>query len=223
MMKNLIPLSLIALVFIFSSCKKNNDTTTIGYQLTTSSQSTAINRLASTHRLQSGTLAWDSGFAYVRSIRFEAKKDSASVKYRSEVNQRVSLFDPLSSLGAISLQAGTYRKVEFKADLLSSTTTPSLVLYGHFSDGTANYPIIFSVSNECNIKGEEEDVTINSGSGNTSVTTINLEALTGGITVSDWKSVTQSSGVIIISESVNPKLYQIVTDHLQYLEHKFHH
>ena len=106
-MKNLIQLSLMALVFIFSSCKKNNDATTVGYQLTTSSQSTAVNRMASTQRMQSGILAWDSGFAYVRTIRFEAKKDSIDVKYRSEVNQRFSLFDPLASLGAISLQAGS--------------------------------------------------------------------------------------------------------------------
>ncbi|HWJ25355.1 MAG TPA: hypothetical protein VNS32_02375 [Flavisolibacter sp.] len=222
-MKNLIQLSLMALVFIFSSCKKNNDATTVGYQLTTSSQSTAVNRMASTQRMQSGILAWDSGFAYVRTIRFEAKKDSIDVKYRSEVNQRISLFDPLASLGAISLQAGTYRKVEFKADLLSSPTTPSLVLYGHYSDGTTIYPVVFSVSNECNIKGEEEDVTINSGAGNTSVTTINLTALTAGITASDWNNATQTAGVIIVSENVNPRLYSIVSDHLQHLEHKFHH
>lgn len=215
-----------ALIVVFclaaTGCKKTNNATTISYRLTTASPSSTVARLAGLSRVDGGTLNWDSGYASVRRIRFEAKKDSVDVKYENDVTQTINLFDPLQSIGNIVLPQGVYTKVEFRADLLSATNAPSLVLYGQFHNGNAITPVRFEVTNECDIKGEEQQVTLAAASSYASITTIDLSALTAGISASQLSGASQTNGAIVISANSNADLYAVLQDHLQHLGHQFH-
>jgi hypothetical protein len=219
-MKNRFFFALAVVLITAAGCKKTNDATTISYQLTASSPSSTIARVAGISRLDGGTLSWDSGYASVRRIRFEARKDSVNVKYENDITQTINLFDPLQSIGNISLPQGTYTKVEFRADLLPSSA-PSLVLYGQFHNGTVITPVRFEVTNECNIKGEEAQVTMAAASSHASITTIDLNVLTSGISASQLSSAAQTAGTIVISPDSNANLYAILQDHLQHLGHQF--
>lgn len=219
-MKNKFVLSALGLLMLTASCKKSNDATTISYQLTTSSPSSTIARVS---RTDGGTLSWDSGYANVRRIRFEAKKDSVDVKYENDLTQKINLFDPLQSIGTITLPQGTYTKVEFRADLLPSLTEPSLVLYGQFHSGITSTPVLFQVTNECDVKGEEEQISVAAASSYASVTTIDLSVLISGISASQLSNASQTAGTIVISPSSNADLYAIMQQHLQNLEQQFHH
>ena len=219
-------LTMIAAMSIFGSCKKENTNSIISYQLTATSPTSIVNRIANNqtiNKVSGSTIQWDSGYASVATIKFEAKKDNSEIEFKNDVHNKVNLFDPLASIGDINLTPATYTEVEFKAELQSWTNNLSLQLFGKVINGSVTTPLIFTATNDIELKGEENNVTVSSGSDYSSLTTINLASLTQGIPASAFTNATQTNGVIVISESSNTSIYNSMINQLQHLEHEFHH
>lgn len=206
----------------FTSCKKNDLTkpTGVDYQLQ------AINSTADiSQRQQAGTITWTTATANTTMIKFEAKKDNNEIEFKSSVAQQLNLLAPIaSSLGNITLPAGTYSEVEFKVFLNKNGNAPALDLAGTVALTNSTLPVHFIVNEELIIKAEQHDVTITSGALNSSLTTIDLSLLTGGITQSMLSSAQLTNGTLEISASKNQNLYNLIIARLRNSHHSsFHH
>jgi hypothetical protein len=161
-----------------------------------------------------GTLSWTSGYALASEIRFEAKKDNSDFEQKSKTEQRVDLFAAVSNIGLVQLPAGTYKKVEFKIELLPSQTAAAFELKGTYG-GKA---ITFQVNEVLEVKGEKEGVDISDGTSYTAATSLNLSLLTLGISAGMLDNATVTNGEILISTTSNASLYTIMLANLKNLD-----
>jgi hypothetical protein len=188
------------------SCKKNNEASGINYQLKTTSPSSTVARTT-------GTVSWTSGYALASEIKFEAKKEGNDFEQKSKVGQKVDLFASVSNIGAVQLPAGTYKKVEFKIELLPSQTAVAFELKGTYGSKA----VTLQVNEALEIKGEKEGVDISDGASYTAATSLNLSLLTLGISSSMLDNATVTNGEILISSTSNASLYAIMLANLKNL------
>jgi hypothetical protein len=173
------------------------------YKLTTSSRSNVL------ARVESGNITWSSGFASANLLKFEAKNSGGTeVEFKSSVSQHVDVFASLAaSVGTISLPAGTYSEIEFKAELAPSGSDAALELTGEFTSGANTTTVVFTVNSPLEIKTEKNNVVINDNASYTALTTLNLATLTNGITQAMLNSATLTNGKIIISANSNTAIF----------------
>ena len=218
---NLILLS--SSILFFNSCKKStSNDQVLQYQLQTTNRSAVVNA-----PLSAGSITWTSGNASATMIKLEAKNSSGTeVEYKSAITQQIDLFLPVAAnLGNVVLPPGTYSEVEFKISMNQNGNTPALQLNGQYINGNGVVtPVRFVMNSLLEIKGEQSNVTITS-SGNTSeITSLNLAALTSGISQIMLNNATVTGGTIVISSSVNAALYNIIAGNLvQSHEVELHH
>lgn len=189
------------------SCQKTHENAGVNYQLKATSTSTTVARTM-------GTLSWTSGSALASEIRFEAEKEGSEFEQRSKAEQKVDLFAPVSTLGTVQLPAGTYKKVEFKIELLPGQTAVAFELKGNHG-GT---PLTFQVNEALEIKAEKEGVDISDGASYTAATSLNLSLLTLGISSGMLDNATVTNGEILISATSNANLYAIMLANLKNLD-----
>jgi hypothetical protein len=232
-MKRQLPSIFFLLAVSFASCKKdasvNNDKSNgaISFQLSAKNPSSTISRLgvdASTLRDASATIEWKEGTATATLIKFEGERSGSEVEFKSLVQRTINLFDSTASLGNISLPAGTYDEVEFKAKLSPVNGQPALEIKGQFNDGTTIRKVTFRANEEIEIKGEKKHVTITDSTIHTAVTQLNLALAGRGVSLSMLSSAVMTGGEIVISESMNKDLYKIILKNLRDLddEEDFH-
>ena len=161
---------------IMTGCKKdNNDPSGITYKLQTSNRTTYV------ARVEAGNIQWTSGFGNASEVKFEAKGTNGEIEYKSSTQQHINLFSGISTLGNLTLPAGTYREVEFKVELNPTPTEPALELAGTYTSTGPATPVIFRVSSSLELKTERNDVTITTNNGYSALTTLNLSLLGSGI------------------------------------------
>lgn len=232
-MKRQLPSIFILLAVSLASCKKDASTSSdqssgaIRFQLTAQNPSSAVNRLdvnASALRDAGASIEWREGTASASLIKFEGERSGSEVEFKSSVQRTINLFDAAASLGNISLPAGTYDEVEFKAKLSPVNGQPALELKGQFNDGTTTRKITFRAEEEMEIKGEKKLVTITDSTIHTAVTQLNLALAGRGVSLSMLSSAAVTGGEIIMSQSVNKELYKIILKNLRDLdeEEDFH-
>lgn len=195
----------------FTSCKKdNNGSSGYAYKLTTSNRSGAL------ARTDAGAITWTSGTAFANLLKFEAKSSSGSeVEYKTPVSQQVDIFSSLaSSLGNVSVPAGTYSEIEFKAFLTPGNGSAALEINGSFTSGSVTTPVTFTVNSAVELKSEMHSVTVSSSADYTALTTLNLARLTQGVTEAMLNAATKTNGKIIISSSSNTSIYNILLSNL---------
>lgn len=211
--KVLLLAAFIATASLFS-CKKAIQKSGIAYQFKTTNPSSPI------ARMQSGTITWSSGYASSKEIKFEAEDSAGHVEFKSEAAQKIDLFSPLSSLGNITVAPGSYYEVEFKLELDTTATDAAFELKGTYN----TTPVIFSVSKQLEIKGEQANVTIADEKSYTSVTALNLANLVTGISAADLDAAAKdSTGTIVISEASNSSIYATMLNNLQNSEEEDFH
>ena len=214
----------VASLLFFNSCKKAATTNSqaLQYQLQTTNRIATVNALTAP-----GSITWNSGTASATLIKLEAKNSSnAEVEFKSTLTQQIDLFASVAStLGNVVIPPGTYSEVEFKIQMNQNGTTPALILNGQFTSGTGTItPVVFQVNSLLEIKAEQTNVTITDNSGSTAVTSLNLAALTTGITQGMLNSATLTGGSIIISATSNTNLFSIISGNLiQSHEVEVHH
>lgn len=207
-MKNKLLFAMAVILAIgMTSCKKSSTSGGVNYQVKTSNRSyTIVN--------SSATITWTAGYANVTQIQFEAESGNGHVKFASEAPQKIDLFASVSSLGNISIPAGTYNQTQFEIELLANATTDAFQLSGNYN-GT---PIVFKVGGAYELDAEMANVTILSDKNYLAINTIDLSKLTLGISAADFgNAVKDNTGTIVISASSNSSLYNIMVTNLHKL------
>ena len=213
----------VSALFLFNSCKKSaTSDQAIQFQLSTVSRTAIVNA-----PLAPGSITWSTGTANATLIKLEAKNSSnTEVEFKSQMAQQINLFSSVAAnLGNVVLPPGVYSEVEFKIDMNQNGSSPALELNGQFTSGTGiTTAVKFQVNSLLEIKGEQANVTITDNSSTTAVTSLNLSALTIGISQVLLNSATVTNNTILISSSSNTNLYNIILANLiQSHEVELHH
>ena len=198
-----------ATLFLVSCKKENSGTPGISYQLQTSNRSSVLGRVAS------GNIVWTSGFGNASEVKFEGKGPSGEIQYKSTLQQRIDLFSGISTLGNVTLPAGSYKEVEFKVELNPTATEPALLLNGTYTSTGPAVPIIFRIATPLEIETEMNNVTVLANNGYNALTTLNLSLLTRGITQTMLDNAVKTNGTILINSSSNVDLYNIILNNLK--------
>lgn len=200
-------------ILFLNSCKKStSNDRSLQFQLQTTNRTAVVNAPVS-----AGSITWTTGTASATLIKVEAKNSNGTeVEYKSQIAQTINLFLPAAvSLGNIVIPPGTYSEVEFKISLNQIGNTPALELNGQYTNGSGVItPVKFVVNNLLEIKGEQNNVTITNTGSTTEITLLNLAALTSGISQIMLNNATSTGGTIIISNTVNAVLYNIIAANL---------
>ncbi len=208
-MKNKLLFTIAAIVAIgMTSCKKSSTTGGVNYQVKTTNRNyTIVN--------SSATITWTAGYANVTQIQFEAESANGHVKFASEAPQKIDLFASVSTLGNISIPAGTYTQTQFEIELVTNAAADaSFQLSGNYN-GT---PVVFKVAGAYELDAEMANVTIVSDKNYLAINTIDLSKLTLGLSATDFgNAVKDNTGTIVISASSNSSLYSVMVTNLHKL------
>ncbi len=207
----ILALTSVASILLFS-CKKEENTPVLTYQLKKSSASSGT--IAG--RIMGGSVQWTAGYASVVEIEFEAQKENIEVEYKSEVRKKIDLFSPLSTLGVINVPPGIYNDIEFEVEVQPNGSDAAFQLNGSFTNGSGVItPVVFKLNTALEIESEQSNITIVDGASLTAFTTLNLSLLTTGVTESMLNNATLTAGVIEISATSNTNIYNIIFDNLR--------
>lgn len=216
-MKTLILPTAIAL-FGLVSCKKEStsavNTSTFQYRVSTINRTAVVGRSASNLRTESTNVQWASGKASANLLKFEAESATGEVEFKQNTKQQIDLFASTSTLGSLSVPAGTYSEVEFKAFLAPTSASPALELAGTFTSGGATKAIRFVVSSQVELKAEKKNVTVAQGTTYSALNTVDLSQLTRNVTEAALNNATPTNGEIVLSASSNTTLYNIMLQNL---------
>jgi hypothetical protein len=213
----------IAITGLLGSCSKEKDTVSPGtdhsgmtYELRAANNSASISQRTTA----GGTVVWNSGYAYPKEIKFEAKSQNDKIEYKSRNTGRIDLFAPSPmGFGSFVLPPGTYKEIELKIKLEDDGPDPALQLNGTYSDNQGSIPVVFIIDGDVQLKTELKDVTVTDGSF-AALTTLDLATYTGGITESMFRNAQRTNGTIVISRTSNRNLYDIMLRNFTDKRHK---
>ncbi len=202
-------LTVLSVVFLMTSCKKENDSMTLSYKVK------STNTTATVDRILSGQVNWISGSGFVKEIEFEAENNSSEVEYEAIGNQKIDLFAPVTSLGNITLPPGQYEEIEVDINFASAGTDTAFVLRGNFTNSNnVVTPVLFTITDPLEVETEANNVTISGTNDFTAITSFDLSKLTAGISEAMLENATRTNGVIVISKNVNANLYNIFLNNI---------
>lgn len=209
--KSFLALSIISSALLFSCSKEKNEAPGVSYQMKTSSASAPIGG-----RVAGGGIQWTSGHVWASEIEFEAENDNVEVEYKTEMNQKLDLFAPLSSLGMITIPAGVYEDIEYEVEVAPNGTEAAFQVAGTFTDaaGVAT-PIKFQLNSKLEIEAKQANVAVTDGNNLTALTTLNLSVLTAGIAETMLNDAERTNGTIEISPVSNASLYAMIVANLK--------
>lgn len=209
------------LVLVLASCNKNHDASAIAYQVKSGNRSYMAGQAgtsglsAQSRTLGTGTLEWTSGHALVQELEFEAEQNNLEVEFKKSLNQEVDLFSPLSSLGVVNVPPGLYEEIEFQIEVRPSGSAPAFTLDGSYTSGGVSTPVSFRLDAPLEIESEKENIMVTDGASYTALTTLDLSLIATGATDAQFGNAVRTNGVIVISATSNPELYQIFYNNLK--------
>lgn len=216
-MKMLLSASAFGLISLVS-CKKDSTASgtdsTFSYQLKTINRTSMIGKTETTGRTAGANIEWTSGSAFANQLKFEAENNNSEVEFKQNAAQQLDLFVASAPLGNITIPAGTYSEVEFKAFLAPNGGMPALELKGTFTSGTATVPVTFTVNSNVELKAEKNNVTVAQGEKYSALNTLDLSQLTRGITEAALNNARLTNGTILISSLTNTNLYTTLLNNL---------
>lgn len=220
-----IQLKFLALILVagFYSCSSEDsaDQTTlaVNFNTITSPFSTQMQSASFKKQLSSsGSFVFNDGFIILTALEYEAENGLESVEFELE---QVVVIDfatgiPNPDIRAIEIPAGTYEEVSVELEIFDETEEPSVVLTGTYTspDGTA-HPVRFEFNSGETFEVEREG-TIVFAEAQSAIAEITFDPSAWFSEVTDelMADATQSDGVIVISETQNSEIFDIVADGL---------
>ena len=188
----------------------------LDFGLRVSNTSAGINRKATA----GSSIQWTAGFANPVLVKVEAKRGGSEIEFKSANTGQIDLFAAATTLfGNFTLPAGTYSEVELKLQLKKGAG-PALELSGVYLDSSsAATPVVFRINDFVELKTEAHNVTIDSSAFD-AITTIDLSALTSGVTDPMIRAASLTGGTLVISDASNKAIYQIILDNID--RHRHH-
>lgn len=186
---------------------------TVTSPFNTQSATSSLNKQAS-----SGTFVFNDGFIILSEMEFEAESENVSVEFEIEQFIVIDFATgiPTPDIRAITIPAGTYQEVEIEVDLFDDTNEPSIVINGTYTapDGTT-HAVRFEFNSGESFEIEREGtIVFTENQSAIAEITFDPSAWFAGVTDELMADVTQSNGVIVISETQNSEIFDIVADGL---------
>ena len=220
-MKQSFFLSILIVGLLFTSCKKSGNNNSYSSQPTVNYQLKATNASYSVAKTTiAANIKWTSGFANPDVVKFDAKQNNIQVEFKSTNNAQIDLMAPIAvNFGAFTIPPGTHNEISLKIDLDKNGSTPVLQLNGTFTSPALSLPIVIEVTESVELQTEQKNITISNDSVYLAVTTLDLSALTSGITTDMLLNAQLTSGTIVISADTNHDLYNIILENLKTEHH----
>ncbi|MFT4737210.1 MAG: hypothetical protein ACI8QD_002478 [Cyclobacteriaceae bacterium] len=219
-----ISVSLVFLVLVLSSCGTDEesvqpvvDTPTIAMSFKTI---TSVSSISTGGRIAANTLEFTSGSITLTEIQFEtetAAGDSVEVNIQQDVVIDFATGAATPNLENLQIAAGTYTSVRVELELLDESNVPSVIIEGTFIDGNEeSHPIRFEFNSGETFEVEKEgSITFVAGASIIAQVTFDPARWFAEVTSSMLEEATKNGeGVIIISETSNSDIFDIVADGL---------
>jgi len=212
-------LSVIVIAFMFSACKKsNNSSSTSGTQMAFSvsadNSASALTSSTGSNLTTNATasITWTSGIANIAYFKLEAKKKNTEIEIKTKSLQNIDLFAPIPTVISSAIDTGTYKEIEIKVVLAKSTTNAiPLTLKGNFTTGGgAVVPIEFDFNDDAIIKAETDNVTVDGKTDLATTIKLHLNRLLSSTAAATLDAATRTGGVIVISSTSNTAIYNII-------------
>ena len=217
--KALSQLLLMGIVLFTIACSNDNDDSpSIDINFKTNTNSSALPKAS----LQSAanSLSFTSGTITLTQIQFEVENDegdSVEVNIEQIVNVDFATGATSPNLNGLELPVGTFVESRVELELLDNTSTPSVVIEGTFVDSNnQSHPIRFEFNSGETFEVEREGMVIfDSGTNVIAEVTFDPIVWFAGVTTNMLEQATKNNnGVIVVSETSNANIFDIVADGL---------
>ena len=215
---------LAAIVFAcmtFTSCQKDSNLDPqIGLKFITVTASFPVSSdLKSTQEPKE--LEFTSGFITLSEVSFEVETDEDLVEIEFEIEQNTVIdfatggTDP--DISYVEIPAGTYNEMEVEVELQDEGDNPSMVLHGTYVDTEgASHPVRFEFNSGETFEVEKEGtITLATNESVLAQITFDPTVWFAGVSNEQMSQATKDNeGVIVISSTQNPDIFDTVTDGL---------
>lgn len=208
----------------FASCEKDDESQTrepqIGLKFNTVKTPISLEGdLKSGQQVR--TLLFDSGFITLREIEFEVETDDDSVEidFNLEINTKIDFAtgETNPDISYVQIPAGTYNSMEVEIELQDNGDSPAMVLNGTYIDAEGtNHSVRFEFNSGETFEVEKEG-TITFTTGNSALAQVTFDPTLWFMEVSNEQlssATKDNNGVIVISETQNPDIFDIAADGL---------
>ncbi|MDN3670793.1 hypothetical protein QWY93_15845 [Echinicola jeungdonensis] len=219
-MKQTMKYTVIALLaFALVSCSDDKDGTnspTVAFSFKTNTSS--INVPAG--RVQANTLEFTSGTIRLSRIEFEAETDEADsveVEIERTIEIDFATGETSPNLDNLVFAMGTYTEARVELEILDENSNPSVVIEGTFTDAeNETHPIRFEFNSGETFEVEKEGrIVFGEGASVLAEVTFDPGVWFAGVTREELSAATKNNdGVIVISETSNAEIFDIVVDGL---------
>ncbi|WP_300434012.1 hypothetical protein [Christiangramia sp.] len=218
-------LLMVTLIASLSACSSDENSTaqpilSVNFNTVTSLFNTQGQTASVSKQASGGNFVFDDGFITLTAMEYEAESENDLESVEFELEQ-VVVIDfatgiPSPDIRAIEIPAGIYEEVSVELEILDETDEPSVVLTGTYtSPGGTSTPIRFEFNSGETFEVEREG-TIVFAENESAVAQITFDpsAWFAGVTDNHMADATQYDGVIVISESQNSEIFDLVADGL---------
>lgn len=215
----------ISLVFGLSSCLNDDSSEqpvlSVKFNTVTSSFNSLAYAAPFNRQTSSGSFKFTDGFITLAAMEFEAESGNDLESVEFELEQKVVIDFatgiPTPDIRAIAIPAGTYEEVSIEVELFDETDDPSVVLNGTYTepDGTV-HPLRFEFNSGETFEVEREGtIVFNQNQSAIAEITFDPSVWFAGVTDELMADATKNlDGVIVISETRNSEIFDIVADGL---------
>ncbi len=192
------------------SCKKNELGMTITLKMKTTSVTVPQKALAN-------TIEWTSGSVLIREIVFDGElADGSSVSITHEQLSEIDLITGTATPEInVVIPAGEYTDVNLGIEIQDENDVPSVIAEGTYTDANNNaIPIRFEFNSGEVFEADFDSVIFDTNTAPTAVIDFNPSIWFAPVTSGMLDSAERINGVILVNETYNKDIFDIVADKL---------
>ncbi|MFP8487928.1 hypothetical protein ACKGJO_02425 [Gracilimonas sp. Q87] len=208
-------------LLITTACSSDSgDSPSIGINFSTNTSSSSLSKASNQNQSLANYLTFSSGTITLTQIQFEVESDegdSVEVNIEQIVNIDFATGATSPDLSDLELPVGTFVESRVELELLDENSSPSVVIEGTFEDSNnQSHPIRFEFNSGETFEVEREGtVTFDTGMNVIAEVTFDPIVWFASVTTSMLEQATKNNdGVIVISETSNSVIFDMVADGL---------
>lgn len=222
-LKSIVLASIFLAGISFTSCEKNDPLTedtpapNIGLKFNTVTSPVLLKSTQQTKQL-----SFNSGYIRLSELEFEAEKDDDlyEIEFEIEIDTKIDFATGTTNpdISFIEIPAGTYDEIEVEIELYDEDNSPAIVLYGTYLDAEGvSHDVRFEYSSDETFEVEKEG-SITFSENESALAQITFDPTVWFAEVQDAhlsNATKNNEGVIVISESYNEDIYDMVEEGLE--------
>lgn len=208
-------------VVLISACGKDDGPDKPKISMNFNTVKTAGNLTNDNVRIQAAnTIEFTSGSITLSQIQFEAETDegdSVEVNFESDVMIDFATGESTPDVSGLSFTPGTYVEARVELELRDENSNPSIILNGTYMDANEqSHSVRFEFNSGETFEVERAgSITFGAGASAVAQVTFDPRVWFAGVTSQMFANATKdNSGVIVVSETSNANIFDIVADGL---------